>query len=151
MRQEYYQIYLLLDPLDQWNPRLNKIRKIVEKPTFQYTKEEGSDILLAMFLRSSYWLDKELFCESYLYKEDFQNLTAEQMAHFQMVDIGAALLNKGFPLKYEPAEYMALGPNQLGPYVKTFVDQCQKRYNLFYKKTSHRKKIQLPKKSSKTR
>ena len=73
------------------------------------------------------------------------------MAHFQMVDIGAALLDKGFPLKYEPSEYTALGPNQLGPYVKIFVDQCQKRYNLFYKKTPDKNRIQLPKKSSKTR
>ncbi len=129
MQKEYYQIYLLLNELDQWEARLDKIQRIVKRPTFQYKKENGADIILSMFLKSSYWLDQELFNEDYLYNKNNQSLLPTQNTHLKMLDIGCTLIDKGFPLKYNETEYTATGPNQLGAYVKTFVNQCHKRHN----------------------
>lgn len=151
MQKAYRQIYLLLEELSQWNPRLDKIREIIQQPGFQYEKEEGADMISTIFVRTSYWLDKELFDDSYLYQKEKQKLLPFQTAHLKLVDIGAILLSKGFPLIYDPSAHTALGPNQLGPYVKTFVEQCHKRYALFYGKISHKDNIRRPQNSSKTR
>ena len=43
------------------------------------------------------------------------------------MDIGCALMDKGFPLEYHPEKYKEKGPDQLAPYVKAFVEQCRKR------------------------
>lgn len=149
MQRKYYQIYLLLDQQDQWGSRLNRIQRIIQQPDFQYKKEAEADFILGIFLKSSYWLDKELFNESYLYTKKKQNLLPMQRIHLQMVDIGASLLDKGFPLKYDPSEYSESGLNQLGPYVKTFVNQCQQRYTMLYKKLPPQNPI--PKRHPKTR
>ena len=150
MQKKYYQIYNLLDQLDQWPQRLKQIRKVVQKPDFQYEKEDGADLILGIFLRSSYWLDRELFDESYLYRRKKQKLSLMQEAHFQMVEIGAALLGKGFPLRYNSSEYSDLGPNQLRTYVKIFVKQCQKKA-LLGKKVSHKSQVQVPAQPSRLR
>ena len=43
MKESYYQIYLLLGQLDELNPRLNKIQKIIRQPNFLYKKEDGAE------------------------------------------------------------------------------------------------------------
>ena len=142
LSEDYFHISQLAGEASPWLPRLNQIRKIVQKPDFRYSEEDGADFMLTSFLGSSYWLDKELFNEDYLYKKEFKGVhTAFQEIHFQMVDIGALLLKKGFPLKYDPSIYRDPGPDQLGPYVKAFVKQCHKRYNLFYGKIAHKNQI----------
>ena len=90
-------------------------------------------------MESSYWLDRELFEESCLYKTKTQNLSNQQKVHLQMVDIGVALLDKGFPLKFEPQKYTQQGPNQLASYVKTFAEQCHRRQQFLHKKATHKK------------
>ncbi|MBP5534620.1 MAG: hypothetical protein J6Y03_03850 [Alphaproteobacteria bacterium] len=143
LSEDYFQINQLAGEASPWLPRLNQIRKIIQKPDFQYSEEDGADFMLTSFLGSSYWLDKELFNENYLYRRKFKGLhTAFQEIHFQMVDIGALLLKKGFPLEYEPSIYRNQGPDQLASYVKAFVKQCHERYNLFYKKIAHKNQIQ---------
>ena len=134
MKSKYYQICLLLDQLGPLNSRLDVIHEIIREPDFQYKKGEGGDVVLSQFLRSSYWLDRELFDESYLYKKKKQNLLPIQNDHLKMVDIGAELLHKGFPIKYNPQEYVDHGPDQLGTYVKTFVNQCHKKYTFLYER-----------------
>ena len=141
MRNQYYQIYSLLDQLESWNPRLDKIQHIIRRPDFHYSKKDGGDFILNMFLRSSYWLDKEVFVEDYLYKKRKQDLLPMQKAHLKMVDIGVALLEKGFPIKYNPSEYNHVGPDQLGNYVETFIKQCHKKYAFLHKKVAHKDQI----------
>ena len=138
MQNVYYQIYMLLDQLNQPNSRLNKIQKIIQQPNFQYKKEDGADLILSMFLKSSYWLDKELFDESYLYKKENKNLLPMQQIHLTMVDIGATLLTKGFPLEYRASEYITAGPKELAPYVETFVKQCHNRHTFLQQNTSQK-------------
>ena len=104
----------------------------------EYKKEYGADIAIGAIIRSSYWLDRELFNESYLYQKQKKNLFELQPIHFELVDIGAFLLSQGFPIRYNPEEYAEKGPDQLAPYAKEFVKQCHKRYKLFYEKTSHK-------------
>ena len=143
LSEDYFHISQLAQEPSPWLSRLSQIRKIVRKPDFRYSKEDGADFMIASFLGSSYWLDKELFNENYLYRRKFKGLhTASQEIHFQMVDVGALLLKKGFPLEYDPSTYREPGPNQLASYVKAFVKQCHKRYNLFYKKIAHKNQIQ---------
>ena len=149
--RKYYQVCRLADADGPWEPRLNEIRAIIQRPDFEYKKEYGADIAVRAITRSSYWLDKELFNESYLYQKQKQNLFELQPIHFELVDIGAFLLSKGFPIKYNPEEYAEKGPDQLAPYVKEFVKQCHKRYKLFYQKTPHKKLYETPKDCSKTR
>ncbi|MBQ3696171.1 MAG: hypothetical protein II938_04325 [Alphaproteobacteria bacterium] len=135
MREKYFEICDLINELGPLNARLDSVRGIVSKPDFQYKKEEGGDIVAGQFLASSYWLAQELFDESYLYKKTSRLLTASQNAHLKMVDIGVELLNKGFPLQYDPAKYEAVGPGKLAPYVKTFAEQCQKKHALVHNRT----------------
>ena len=143
--RKYYQICRLADADGPWEPRLNEIRAIIQQPDFEYKKECGADIAVSAITRSSYWLDKELFNESYLYQKQKQNLFELQPIHFELVDIGAFLLSKGFPIKYNPEEYAEKGPDQLAPYVKEFVKQCHKRYKLFYwSEWAHKSRTRLP-------
>ena len=137
MKKDYFQIYTLLDQLNDPLPRLQKIQEIIQKPSFQYKKKEGADLIMSLFLRSSYWLDKELFNECYLFSKENQNLSQMERIHLTMVDIGVSLLNKGFPLRYNPTEYTAIGPHQLGTYVRVFVDQCHRKHSLLHQKIAH--------------
>jgi hypothetical protein len=141
--RKYYQICRLADADGPWEPRLNEIRTIIQQPDFTYKKEFGADIAIGAIIRSSYWLDKELFNESYLYQKQKQDLFELQPIHFELVDIGAFLLSKGFPIRYNPEEYTEKGPDQLAPYVKEFVKQCHKRYKLFYEKNSHKNRHKI--------
>lgn len=149
--RKYYQVCLLVDEQGPWEPRLDKIRAIIQQPDFEYKKEYGADIAIGAVIHGSYWLDKELFDESYLYQKQKQNLFGLQAAHFELVDIGAFLLNKGFPVKYNREEYTEKGPDQLASYVKIFVEQCHRRYELFYKKILHKNLHKIPRDFYKTR
>ena len=146
MKKVYFEIYTLLEqlgnPLDRWK----KIHQIVRQPDFQYRKEDGADFIISLFLKNSYWLDKELFDESYLYQKNNQNLLSAQNIHLEMVNIGASLLDKGFPLEYNPDEYSSLGPNQLGNYVQTFVKQCHHKYAVLHGENAKKKVNVLPQK-----
>lgn len=138
IRENYYQICALLNDLGPLNPRLDTVRGIVDKPDFQYKKELGGDIVLKQFLCSSYWLAQEVFNDNYLYKTPKHALTVTQTSHLKMVDIGVELLNKGFPVKYNPEDYARQGPDKLAPYVKTFVEQCQKKHALVHQKAQQK-------------
>jgi len=127
MAEEYFEILDLLEEQSNPLPRLQKIHEIVQQPNFQYEQGTG-DFVLGVFLKSGYWLDRELFNESYLYKKEPQNLSPSQMVHLKMVDIGVSLMDKGFPVRYNPAEYTQQGPAQMGPYVKTLVEQIHKKH-----------------------
>ena len=127
MQEEYFEILDLLEEQSNALPRYEKIHEIVQQPDFQYEGPAG-DFVLGAFLKSSYWLDRELFDDSYLYQKGGRNLTTSQMVHLKMVDIGVSLMDKGFPVKYNPAEYAKQGPNQMGPYVRTLVEQIHKKH-----------------------
>lgn len=137
--RKYYQVCLLMDEQGPWRPRLAKIRTIIQQPDFKYRKEYGADMAVGCVMMASYWLDKELFDESYLYQKQKQNLSGYQFVHFELVDIGAFLLNKGFPVEYDASKYPDINgmPNPIAPWVSNFVKQCHKRYELFYRKISH--------------
>lgn len=140
MIEEYKKIYNLLDFVGSaWFTRLETIQEIIHAPEFRYKREEGADLVLSIFLKSCYWLDSGLFDETYLYQKDNSNLFPIQKIHLKMLDIGSSLIDKGFPLKYYSEEYQKRGPDQLGGYVKTFVEQCHKRYAFLHRKISHKK------------
>ena len=128
VKQEYFQLLDLLQEQSNPLPRYEKIYDIVQQPHFQYEKSAATDFVLGVFLKSGYWLDRELFDESYLYSKENQNLSASQMVHIKMVDIGVSLMDKGFPVQYNPSEYTHLGVDQLGPYVKVLVEQIHKKH-----------------------
>ena len=140
MKEKYFEIYTLLDQLNDPVSRLKRVHEIIQKPDFQYEKEGGGDLILSMFLASSYWLDRELFDESYLCRKQSKNLLPSQNLHLKMLDIGVSLLEKGFPLEYNSLQYNAPGLSQIGNYVKIFSEQCKKRYTFLHKKTAHKKK-----------
>ena len=127
MIEKYIHICDLLDCLGAFPPRLDIVQQMIKQPDFCYIPYESPEILTDTFLASSYWLDKELFDETYLYKRNTENLSPMQKTHLKMVDIGVDLLEKGFPLKYNPDKFVAQGPRQLSEYVKTFAEQCRKR------------------------
>lgn len=129
MFKKYLQICSLLEEIGPCQPRLAKIQHLIQNPDFQYDEKSAPHILTDTFLASSYWLDQELFDDSYLYGKGKTNLTAMQKAHLTMTDIGATLLDKGFSLEYTPEEFSQDGKAQLAPYVKTFSEQCHKRRN----------------------
>ena len=118
----------LLDRLGSFGTRLDLIREIIQAPDFCYESSPYSEMLTNRFMASSYWLDRELFDESYLYQKKTQGLFPMQKAHLEMLDIGGELLDKGFPLVYRPEKYTEKGPHHLAGYVKTFVEQCHKRH-----------------------
>ena len=139
MIEKYLEICNLLDCLGQFNPNLDTIQKIIQQPDFRYAPYEFPEILTNTLSASSYWLDQELFDERYLYKKENKNLSSLQEAHLKMLDIGVTLLNKGFPLKYDPEHFSEPGVTQLGNYVKTFIEQCHKR-KAFLEKIPHKEK-----------
>ena len=149
MKETYFKIYILLEQLGNPIPRLEMVDRIVRQSSFKYKKEDGADLVQALFLRSCYWLDKELFDETYLYKKSQQTLSSIQNHHLKMVNIGAILLEKGFPLNYNTLEYTAQGPNQLGNYVKIFIEQCHKQHAFLHPETLGQKKIFLSQKLQK--
>ena len=118
----------LLDQLRSFGTRLELIHEIVQARDFCYEPSPYSEMLTNSFMASSYWLDRELFDESYLYLQKTQDLFPMQKAHLEMLDIGGELLDKGFPLVYRPEKYTEEGPHHLAGYVKTFVEQCHKRH-----------------------
>ncbi len=135
MKQEYFQILDLLQEQGNALPRYEKIHEIIQQPCFQYEQGSVADFVLDVFLKSSYWLDRELFDDAYLYSKEGQNLLPTQRLHLKMVDIGVSLMNKGFPIKYNPSEYTQHGPDQLKPYIETFVKQIHNKHMLENKKT----------------
>ena len=151
MKEKYRQIYPLLEQLGPWQSRLEQMHKIIRDPLFRYEQKDGGDVILNLFLRSSYWLDKELFDDSYLYNRKIKKLLPMQQVHLKMVTIGADLLAKGFPLMYQPTDYNVTGPSQLSIYVKTFAEQCQKTYALSRQKISHKKQPPAPERSTRIR
>ena len=95
----------LLDQLGSFGTRLDLILEIVQNPDFCYEPSPYSKVLTNRFVVSSYWLDRELFDESYLYQQEMQDLFPMQKAHLKMLDIGGVLIDKGFPLEYHPQKY----------------------------------------------
>ena len=73
--RKYCQICRLVGEQGPWAPRLEGIRAIIQQPDFEYIKEYGGDIAVGSVMKASYWLDKELFDESYIYKKRKQNLS----------------------------------------------------------------------------
>ena len=138
MFRKYAQISFLLEEQGPFAPRLEQIRQIIQQPDFHYDKKSGADFMENIFLDSSYWLRFELFDDCYLYKKEPQNLLPEQNLHLQMVDLGVAFLNKGFPLKFKPKRYTQQGPDNIASFAKVFSEQCHKRRDFLRKiKTKH--------------
>ena len=153
LNKDYLDIVFLSQQPSPYIPRLYRMRKIIQKPDFRYNGEDDADYMVRVFLGSSYWLDKELLDEDYLYEKELSKQhTVMQTVHFQMVDIGALLLKKGFPLEWDfDMSSTNAGLNQLTPYAKTFAKQCRKRYDLFYKNQSVRHQLRISKDFSRTR
>ena len=147
LAKDYIDIIFLSQETGPYTPRLYQMREIIEKPDFRYSKEDGADDMLIVFLGSSYWLDKELLDEDYLYKKDLpKQHTGMQKVHFLMVDMGALLLKKGFPLEWDwDMLSSGLGMDQVTPYAKAFARQCHKRYDLFYKDQPIKHQLQISK------
>ena len=147
LAKDYIDIIFLSQEPGPYMPRLCRMREIIQKSDFRYSKEDGADDMAYAFLGSSYWLDKELLDEDYLYKKDLpKQHTVMQKVHFLMVDMGALLLKKGFPLEWDwDILSSGLGMDQVTPYAKTFAKQCHKRYDLFYKNQSVRHQLRISK------
>lgn len=143
MIEKYINICYLLEQLGPPMPRLEQIQKIIQDPNFKYQKEAFPEILTDTLAQSTYWLRTELFDESYLYQKDPQKLsTAIQLSHLKLLDIGCALMDKGFPLEYRQEKYEQKGPDQLAGYVKAYIEQCHKRHRFLNKKNaSHKKQL----------
>ena len=139
MFEQYLQICHLLDQTGPLKSRLDLIQATIQKPDFKYQKESFPEILTDTLVQSSYWLDTELFDSSYLCEKNFEHLSGMQQAHLKMLDIGITLMRKGFSLKYNPEKYTDTGKSEFSPYAKTFIEQCYKRQDFLYGKTTHRK------------
>ena len=144
MLKKYLQICDLLEQLGSPQTRLELIQEIIQKPDFKYQKESFPEILTDTLAQSAYWLDTELFDESYLYKKPDPSLFPMQNIHLKMLDIGVSLLDKGFPLKYNTEKYSSTGKANLAAYAKTFIEQCHKRRDFLHRKTTHKEKKILP-------
>ena len=146
LMRKYWEVIRLVNEADTWFPRLDKIHEIVQQPDFHYAKEAVArlmaDEMISNFVCSSYWLDKEVFSEGYLYTKEKQFSCSPGLAqaHLKMVDIGVSLLNKGFTLKYNPDNFKAPDGDllPLASWVKVFVEQCYKKHSLCHK-VAHRK------------
>lgn len=138
MIEKYIEVCELLDEIGPMSSCLDEVHKKIKSPDFHYNSEEYPEILTGTFLAYSYWLDRELFDESCLYETDYNKAPSE--VHLRMLDIGCTLIDKGFPLEYEPEKYAQNGPHQLGGYVKTFVEQCHRRHAFLQERISHKKK-----------
>ena len=139
MIEKYFEICKLIDGAQEsLMSRLEKIQKIIQDPNFKYQKEACPQIMTGTLASSSYWLRLDFFDESCLCqkkpKDEIQQL------HLKLLDIGCALIDKGFPLEYHSEKYKERGPDQLGPYVKAFVEQCHKRHAFLHGKIAHRKR-----------
>ena len=127
MIEKYFEICKLIDGAQEsLMSRLEKIQKIIQDPNFKYQKEACPQIMTGTLASSSYWLRLDFFDESCLYQKKPKD--GIQPLHLKLLDIGSALMDKGFPLEYHPEKYQEKGPDQLGPYVKAFVEQCHKRH-----------------------
>ena len=135
MLEKYLEICDLIDLYGTKESRWDIIYQKIKAPDFQYKTEEFPEILVSTFLASSYWLDTELFDEKCIYKTDHKNVDS---SHLKMLDIGCILIDKGFPLEYDPEKHMHIGPHQLGGYVKTFVEQCHKRHAFLHNRIPHK-------------
>ena len=140
MIEKYIEISDLLNQMGDPMPHLEKIQKIIQDPDFRCEKKAFPEVLVDIFLNSSYWLAQELFDESYLYREKDRNLNGMQSLHLKMTDIGSALIDKGFPVEYHPEKYNQKGPSELAGYAKTFAEQCHKRHAFLHGKIPHKKK-----------
>lgn len=138
MIEKYLQICNLLDQIGPIKPRLDMVQRIIQSPDFKYQKEAFPEILTDTLAQSSYWLDAELFDESYLRQKSGENLSATQQAHLKMLDIGIFLMEKGFPLKHNSEKFNDTGKSNLAPYAETFIRQCHQR-NAFL----HEKKVSV--------
>ena len=140
MIEKYIEISDLLNQMGDPMPHLEKIQKIIQDPDFRCEKKAFPEVLVEVFLNSSYWLAQELFDESYLYRKKDQNLHGMQSLHLKMTDIGSALIDKGFPVEYQSEKYTQKGPAELAGYAKTFAEQCHKRHAFLHGKIAHKKK-----------
>ena len=138
MIEKYLEICDLLEKIGFGESYLDAIYQKVKSPDFRYKEEDFPEIVTSALLASSYWLDTELFDESCLYKTNYKNVQSPK--HLKMLDIGCALIDKGFPIEYIPEHYAQTGPHQLGGYVKTFVEQCHKRHAFLQERISRKKK-----------
>ena len=137
MIRKYIEICDLLNEPGPEMPRLEYIQKIIQDSHFKYQKEAFPEVLTDTLAQSSYWLDTDLFDERCLYQKDPQKSSKPvQRIHLKLLDIGSALMDKGFPLEYHPEKYNQKGPQQLAPYVKTFIEQCHKRHAFLQKEKS---------------
>ena len=134
MIEKYLEICELLDQIGDMKVHLDLAHQRIKSPDFYYSPEECPEILTNTFLACSYWLDKELFDESCLYKKDCNHISS----HVKMLDIGCTLIDKGFTLEYDPTHYKQNGLHQLGGYVKTFAEQCHKRHAFLHEKIAHK-------------
>ena len=158
LMRKYWEVIRLVNEADSWFPRLDKIHEIVQQPDFYYAKEAGArlmaDEMISNFVCSSYWLDKEVFSEGYLYTKEKQVSCFPGLvqAHLKMVDIGVSLLDKGFSLKYNPDDFKTPDGDLLPPasWVKAFVEQCHKKHSLCHQ-ISHKKCTQIIEHSPKTK
>ena len=132
MLEKYFEICKLIDDAQEsLMSRLEKIQKIIQDPNFKYQKEACPQIMTGTLASSSYWLRLDFFDESCLYQKKSKD--GIQQLHLKLLDIGSALIDKGFPLEYHPEKYKEQGPDQLAPYVKAFVEQCHKRHAFLHK------------------
>ena len=134
MIEKYLEICDLLNQIGPLKPRLDLIQKMIQSPDFKYQKESFPGVLTDILAQSAYWLHMDLFEERYLYQKNFENLPVIQQDHLQLLDIGVALLEKGFPLKYNAEKYGGTGISELTPYAKKFIEQCHKRYDFLHGK-----------------
>ena len=151
---KYLKLAHLLNKEESWLPRLEKVHETVLQPDFQYDAKSGAHIFIANFIQTSYWLDTELFDESYIYTKGYSDAVRKEnlgylevrYAHLKMVDIGVSLLDKGFPLEYNRDDYRVSENGNdflnIAHWVKTFVKQCHKKHSLCHKVAQHnRQKI----------
>ena len=127
MIEKYIQIANLLDQAGPMGSRLDSIKEIIQRPDFKYEKKSFPEIFTDTLALSSYWLHMELFDERCLYKIDLKNLTGEQEDHLKMLDIGCLLIDKGFPLKFQPRAGAEMNAG-IADYARTFMEQCHKRH-----------------------
>lgn len=123
----YFLLVRLINEGAYREQRLQLMNDIVQLPSFQLKEKESPQAFILAFAMSSYWLDTELFNDSTCRKPVYcSDLSAVQKAHVQMLDIGSALIDKGFSFDWK-MPVNANDGSHMSSYVNTFLKQCKER------------------------
>ncbi|MBQ7413726.1 MAG: hypothetical protein IJV07_05610 [Alphaproteobacteria bacterium] len=132
----YFLLRQLIDSDIYLKNRLCLIRRIIALPSFKYEANQNPAGLVNLLAISAYWLDLKLFDKKAIYHiGSYRTVDPAQTTHLMLLDIGVALINKGFHFSNNVIRFNnANAYSTLAPYSLTFLKQCRERYRFLSRK-----------------